>query len=74
MLEPCLEVASAGLDHGTRIEAICGEPGERGLIEIVERGEAMLTRWTNVDTRDVRKPEFCALIAQWRYVSGIFGV
>jgi hypothetical protein len=51
--EPCLEVAGAGLDHGTRIKAVCREPGERGLVEIVERGEAMLTRWTNVDVRAV---------------------
>ena len=53
MLEPRLEVAGAGLDHGTRIEAVCREPGERGLAEIVERGETMLPGWANVDVLTV---------------------
>src|SRR5260370_29736960 len=53
MLEPGLKVAGAGLDHGTRIEAVCRESGERGLVESVERSEGMLTRWTNVDVRAV---------------------
>jgi hypothetical protein len=51
--EPRLEVAGAGLDHSTRIEAVCREPGERGLVEIVERGEAMFIRRTSVDVRTV---------------------
>jgi hypothetical protein len=53
MLEPGLKVAGAGLDNSTWVEAIRREPRERGLVEIVEGGETMLARWTNVDVRAV---------------------
>jgi hypothetical protein len=49
MLEPGLKVAGAGLDNSTWVEAIRREPRKRGLVEIVEGGETMLARWTNVD-------------------------
>ncbi len=49
----CLKAAGAGLDNSARIEAVGREPGERGLAEIVERGEAMLPGWTDVDVRAV---------------------
>src|SRR5260370_648201 len=53
MLGPGLKVAGAGLDNGTWVEAMRREPRKRGLVEIVEGGETMLTRWTNVDVRAV---------------------
>ena len=53
VLEPDLKVAGAGLDNSTWVEAIRREPRKRGLVEIVESGEAMLTGWTNVDVRAV---------------------
>jgi hypothetical protein len=40
--EPGLEVAGAGLDDNTWVEAVGREPDERGLVEIVKRCEAML--------------------------------
>jgi hypothetical protein len=49
VLEPDLEVAGAGLDNSTWVEAVGREPRKRGLAEIVERGETMLPRWANVD-------------------------
>src|SRR5258708_29726896 len=51
MLEPGLKVAGAGLDNSTWVEAVGREPRNRGLVEIVEGGETMLARWTNVDVR-----------------------
>src|SRR5260370_24601987 len=53
VLEPGLKVAGAGLDNSTWVEAVDREPRKRGLVEIVERGETMLARWTNVDVRAV---------------------
>jgi hypothetical protein len=52
--QPGMEVAVAGLDNSTWIEAICREPRKRGLAKIVERGETMLSQWANVDVRAVR--------------------
>jgi hypothetical protein len=49
--EPGLEVAGAGLDDNTWVEAVGREPGERGLVEAVKRCEATLPRWTNIDVR-----------------------
>src|SRR5580704_6674885 len=53
VLEPGLEVAGAGLDNSTWVEAVGREPRKRGLAEIVERGETMLPGWANVDVRTV---------------------
>src|SRR5438270_3907726 len=53
MLEPSLEVAGAGLDNSTWVEAIGREHRKRGLAEIVERGETMLPGWANVRVRPV---------------------
>src|ERR1700722_441551 len=39
VLEPGLEVAGAGLDNSTWVEAVGREPRKRGLAEIVERSE-----------------------------------
>jgi hypothetical protein len=43
VLQPGLEVTGTGLNDGARIEAIGREPRERGLVEIVQDGETMLT-------------------------------
>src|SRR3984885_8392852 len=51
VLEPGLKVAGAGLDNSTWGEAVGREPRKRGLVEIVERGEAVLTRRADVDVR-----------------------
>ena len=53
MLEPDLKVAGAGLDNSTWVEAVGRELRKRGLAEIVESSETMLTRWANVDVRTV---------------------
>ena len=42
VLQLGLEVAGAGLNDGARMEAVRGEPGQSGLVEIVEHGETML--------------------------------
>ena len=39
MFEPGLEVPGAGFDDGARSEAVRREPRERGLVEIVKRGD-----------------------------------
>jgi hypothetical protein len=49
VLEPGLKVASAGLNHGTRIETIRRQSRERNLVEVVEGGKAMFARWPDVD-------------------------
>src|SRR5580704_3207829 len=49
VLEPGLKVAGAGLDKSTWGEAVGREPRKRGLVEIVECGEAVLTRRADVD-------------------------
>src|ERR1700758_4152251 len=49
VLEPGLKVAGAGLDNSTWGEAVGREPRKRGLVEIVKRGEAVLTRRADVD-------------------------
>jgi len=48
-----LEVPGAGFDDGAGSEAIRREPRERGLIEIIKRGEVVLSRWPDVDMRAV---------------------
>src|SRR5258708_31519249 len=53
VLEPGLEVAGAGLDNCTWVEAVGREPRKRGHGEIVERGETMPPGWANVDVRAV---------------------
>ena len=53
MFEPRLEVPGAGFDDGAGSEAIRREPRERGLIEIIKRGEVVLSRWPDVDMRAV---------------------
>jgi hypothetical protein len=54
VLEPCLKVAAAGLDHGARFVPVGGKPlyGFRG--KVVENGEAVLTGWPDVDVRAPR--------------------
>jgi hypothetical protein len=54
MLQPGLEVAGASLDNGARIEAVFREPYERGLVEIIEQGEAVFTRRAYVNMRAAR--------------------
>ncbi len=51
MFQPCLKVAGAGLNDGARVEAVCGEPGEGWLVEVIEDGEAMFARRAEVDVR-----------------------
>jgi hypothetical protein len=53
VFEPGLEVSGTGFDDGARSEAVRREARERGLAEIVKRGEAVLTRWSDVDMRAV---------------------
>ena len=54
MLQPGLEVAEAGFDHGARLKAVAGEPGNRIRIQVVEDGEAVLSCWPNIDVRPAR--------------------
>src|ERR1700677_1088504 len=51
VLEPGLKVAGAGLDNSTWGDAVGREPRKPGLVEIVERGEAVLTGRADVDVR-----------------------
>src|SRR6202046_2213828 len=51
MLEPGLKIASAGLNHRTRVEIIRRQFRERNLVEVVEGGKAMFARWPDVDMR-----------------------
>jgi hypothetical protein len=53
VFEPGLEVPGAGFDDSARSEAVRREPRKRGLVEIVKRGEAVLSRWPDVDMRAV---------------------
>ena len=53
MFQPRLEVAGTGFDDGARIEAVRREPRNRGLGEIVKRGEVVFARWPDVDMRSV---------------------
>ena len=54
VLQPGLEVAEAGLDHGARLEAVAGEPVNGIRIQVVEDGEAVLSRWPDIDVRPAR--------------------
>ena len=51
VLEPGLEVALAGLDDGTGLEAIGGEAGELGFVKVVKHRVAVLAGGTQVDVR-----------------------
>src|ERR1700735_4742385 len=51
MLEPCLKIASAGLNHRTGLETIRRQFRERNLVEVVEGGKAMFARWPDIDMR-----------------------
>ena len=51
VLDPSLKVAGAGLDNSTWGEAVGREPRNEVSLEIVERGEAVLTGRTDVDVR-----------------------
>ena len=51
MLEPGLKVASAGLNHRTRVETIRRQFRERNLVEVVEGGKAMFARRPDIDMR-----------------------
>ncbi len=51
VFEPSVKVARAGLDDGAGVEAICGEPGEGWLVEVVEEGEAVFAGWAEADVR-----------------------
>ena len=54
MLEPCLEVADAGFNHGAWPKAVTGEPCNRIRIQVVEDGETVFSRWPNVDVLPAR--------------------
>ena len=54
VLQPGLEVAEAGLDYGARLKAVAGEPGNRIRIQVVKDGEAVLSRWSDIDVRPLR--------------------
>ncbi len=49
VFQPSLEVAGAGLDDGTRCEAVRRESRERGVGKVVGRGETVLARRAGVD-------------------------
>jgi hypothetical protein len=51
MLQPGLEVAEAGFNHGARLKAIAGEPVYRVQIEVIKNGEAVLSCWPDIDMR-----------------------
>jgi hypothetical protein len=46
-----LEVAETGFNHGARLKTIASEPVYGIQIEVVENGEAVLSRWPDVDVR-----------------------
>jgi hypothetical protein len=49
-----LEVAEAGFNHGARLVAVACEPVHSILIEVVKDGEAVLSRWPDIDVRPSR--------------------
>jgi len=51
VLEPGLKIASAGLNHRTRLETIGRQFRERNLVQVIEGGKAMFARWPDVDMR-----------------------
>jgi hypothetical protein len=51
VFQPGLEVARAGFNHGARLKAVASEPGNRIRIQVVEDGEAVFTRWPDIDVR-----------------------
>ena len=51
VFEPGLEIAAAGLDDGTRLEAFGGEPGELGFIKVVKHGVPVVAGGPEVNVR-----------------------
>ena len=49
MLQPRLEVAGTGFDNRTRLEAVRGQGVNSFLRKIVQSGQIVNSRWTNVD-------------------------
>ena len=54
VLEPGLEVAEAGFNHGARLKTVAGEPGDGIRCKVVENGKAVFSRWPDVDVRAAR--------------------
>ena len=54
VLQPGLEVAEAGFNHGARLKAVAGEPGNRIRIKVIEDGISVFSRWPNIDVRAAR--------------------
>jgi hypothetical protein len=54
VLEPCLKVTAAGLDHGAWLVAVSGKPFNGLRREVIEDGVTVLTGWPDIDVRAPR--------------------
>ena len=54
MLQPCLEVPGTGFDNRTRLEAVRGQAVNGFLRKIVQNGQIVNSRWTDVDVGSAR--------------------
>ena len=54
MLQPCLEVPGTGFDHRGGFEAVRGQAVNGFLREIVQNGQIVNSRWTDVNVGSAR--------------------